>query len=295
MFELYFGKFLLDTNRISLEQYDFTMEELHKAHVKLGMIAVAENLLTLNQADKINQLQKAMDKRFGDIAIEKGYLIEEEVAHLLSLQQNSYSKMLQILIDNNILTMDEIKLALSDFKSSNSFSDTEFDNLKSGDIDRIFSVFSNIDNNYINEIASLIIRNVVRFVSSDIVLSKSYTTSHYEFQYMSTQTLIGDKDILIGIAGNDNSLLAIANPYADEDYENVDEDVFDAIGEFINCSSGLFASKLSIENIELDMTPPIYYINEELTSNKDIYILPINIKGNPIDIVLIIDNDFEIE
>ncbi|HHT97897.1 MAG TPA: hypothetical protein GXZ90_08405 [Clostridiales bacterium] len=294
MFELYFGKFLLEKNKISQEQYDFIITELQNTHVKLGLIAVAENLLTKNQADTINQLQKVSDKRFGDIAIEKGFLLQEEVNHLLNLQQNSYSKMLQVIIDNNILTMEEIKLASNDFQLISDYSDREFEHLKSGEIDRIFSVFSNIDNNYINDLASLMVRNVIRFINTNITLDKSYKTNCYEFKNMASQTLVGDIDIFIGIAGNDNNLTVIAEPYAGESFNVVDEDVFDAIGEFINCSSGLFASKLSIENISLDMTPPISYINKKIVSAEGIYVVPVTINNNTIDLVLTIDSNFDI-
>ena len=57
-----------------------------KIRVKLGLIAVSEGMLTLDQADAINRMQQVMDKRFGDIAVEKGYLTEAQVNSLLKMQ-----------------------------------------------------------------------------------------------------------------------------------------------------------------------------------------------------------------
>lgn len=59
-----------------------------KGEVKLGLIAVSEKLLTQEQADKINRKQALEDKRFGDIAVEMGYLTESQVSRLLQLQGN---------------------------------------------------------------------------------------------------------------------------------------------------------------------------------------------------------------
>ena len=39
--------------------------------------------MTKEQADEVNQLQAMKDARFGDIAVEKGYLTDEQVGKLL--------------------------------------------------------------------------------------------------------------------------------------------------------------------------------------------------------------------
>ena len=89
MFGQYFGRFLVSKNKISQEQYETLIQQQLDSRLKLGFIAVAEKLLTQKQADEINELQKTMDRRFGDIAIEKGYLLNEEVTYLLNQQGNS--------------------------------------------------------------------------------------------------------------------------------------------------------------------------------------------------------------
>ena len=66
------------------------LNEQQKVRVKLGLIAVAEGLMTQEEADRVNQLQAVMDRRFGDIAVEKGYLTEGQVNSLLKKQGNAY-------------------------------------------------------------------------------------------------------------------------------------------------------------------------------------------------------------
>ena len=290
MFGLYFGHYLVDKNKISQSQLDNLMQQQHKTRAKLGFIAVSEKLLTTKQAEEINEIQKRMDQRFGDIAIEKGYLVQEEVTHLLNLQGNSYLRFIQLCTELDVLTIDEIEVLLEAYKKDNQFTDNDLEALKSDDIDRIISIFVNTDKPYTGECASLAIRNVIRFINSEAMLMKAFRAKDYSFVGFSSQQLIGDHNILIGLGGNVNALLQIANPFAKEQFKTLDEDSFDSVCEFINCISGLFASKLSYEDIHIDMTPPSYYTNGTLTSEGDLYIVPMMIGGEQIDIVVVVND-----
>ena len=96
MFGLYFTHYLMEKNKISQSQFEGILQQLQQSRIKLGFIAVTERLLSKKQADEINDLQRKIDQRFGDIAIEKGYLLKEEVTYLLNQQNNSYLLFLQI-------------------------------------------------------------------------------------------------------------------------------------------------------------------------------------------------------
>ena len=289
MFGLYFGHYLVDKNKISQSQFNDLMQQHHKIRAKLGFIAVSEKLLTAKQSEEINEIQKKMDRRFGDIAIEKGYLLQEEVTYLLNQQGNSYLRFVQLFTEQNILSIDEIETYLEEYKKDNKFSDAEIEALKSGDIDRIIPVFVNADTPFTNECISLAIRNVIRFINSEVILQKAFTVNDYSFDGLASQQMIGDHKIFVGIAGKDKALLEIASPFAKEHFTILDEDAFDSICEFINCTNGLFASKLSHEDIQIDMTPPEYYTNQRLVSEGDIYIVPMIINGEQADIVVAVN------
>ena len=191
--------------------------------------------------------------------------------------------------------MDEIELYLNDFKKDNNFTDTELEALKSGDIDRIIPVFVNINLPLAGECISLTLRNIIRFVNNNILLKKAYTVKEYTFSSLAYQRLVGSHQLFVGFAGSDEALLTIASPFAKEEFETLDEDSFDSICEFINCSNGLYASKLSIEDIHIDMTPPTYEQNKTLVSDGDIYIVPIVIDGKQSDLLVVVDQKVDIK
>ena len=76
MVEYILGNYLVGSGKLTEEQLEVVVGQLDKIRVKLGLIAVAEGMMTLAQADEVNRLQSVMDKRFGDIAVEKGYLTD---------------------------------------------------------------------------------------------------------------------------------------------------------------------------------------------------------------------------
>jgi len=289
MFGLYFGKYLMDNNLISQAQYDNILTLQQQTRVKLGFIAVAEKLLTTKQAEEINDIQKKMDRRFGDIAIEKGYLLNEEVTYLLNMQGNSYMKLIQVLTDNNLFTIEEIESHMDNFKNTYKFSDSDVDALKSGDIDRIIPVFINTDIPLISDCISLAIRNVVRFINNNIVLQKAYTVSEYSFDALASQRMNGDHEIFVGFAGKDKALLNMADPFAQESFAQLDEDAFDSVCEFINCTNGLYASNLSHKDIHIDMTPPLFYTEKKISSEGSIYIVPVIIEGEQVNLIVAAD------
>ena len=290
MFVQYFGKYLVENNIISQPEYELIIKEQENSRVKLGFIAVAERLLTKRQAEELNELQKTKDQRFGDLAIEKGYLLEEEVNYLLNMQGNPYMKFIQTLTEESIMTMDEIEDALRNFSIDSNFSSSDLDDLLSNDIDRILPVFIDVDVPIQGECISLFIRNIIRLIDNNIMVKKAYSTKEYSFGNLAYQKVVGDYNIFVGLASQDDELLTIANPFARENFTVMNEDSFDSVCEFINCINGLYASKLSLEEINVDMTPPLYQQNKTISSSDEIYVVPIIINNKQSDLLFTLDS-----
>lgn len=295
MFGQYFGNYLMKKNKISQTEFEDVMMQQQISRLKLGFIAVAEKLLTTKQAEEINEIQKKLDRRFGDIAVEKGYLLTEEVNYLLNLQGNSYLKFVQALTENNILSMEEIEDYLAQFKNDYNLSDSDLEALKSGDIDQIIPVFVDVDVPFSGECISLALRNVVRFINNNIMLNKAFKVKEYSFQHLAYQKMIGDHNIFVAFAGNTKAMVSIAGPFAKEEFSQMDEDAFDSVCEFINCTNGLYASKLSQEDIHIDMTPPMFDTEKALYSEGDIYVIPIMINGEQADLLVAVDTEVGIK
>lgn len=289
MFSQYFGNYLLTTGKITKEQFASCMEYMRANRVKLGLIAEAEGLLTRAQANELNRLQMQSDKRFGDLAVEKGYLTESDITNLLHMQGNPYLIFIQALQENNVLSREETDELLVDFQKDHHLSNSDIAAMKIGNIDDLLNVFVPIDNVLYTSLYGLALRNIVRFISSYIRFEGLQKVNSYSAKAMALQKTIGDHHGFVGFASDDNAILTVADGYAGEYFEKVDEDALDSVGEFVNCINGLFATELSYKSISIDMLPPEFLFEVSLSSDQEFYVLPVYILGKKVDLVIGID------
>jgi CheY-specific phosphatase CheX len=289
MFAQFFGNYLINKNLITKAQFDEIITHQKTIRVKLGLIAVSEKLLSPGKADEINRLQATIDKKFGDIALEKGYLTATQIDHLLSLQGNPYLQFAQAIVEKGFMTFDAFEEHLLSCQKEHNLTNSELTAFKSGDIDRIAPIFIKIDAPFYYDHIALTLRNINRFISSEIYIEKAYPVTDYSFIHIAGQQLDGHHSIFLGFASDDNGILSIANPFAKENFTAVNEDAYDAVCEFVNCINGLYASKLSHENVEIDMLPPLFYNNKKIVSSTPFYIVPVYINNVKIDIVISVD------
>lgn len=277
MIQQLFGDYLVKTGRLSLEELKVVFDSQNRVRVKLGLIAVAERLLTPQQSDEINRLQAVVDKRFGDIAIEKGYLTEAQVTKLLSLQGNAYLTFIQAITDNGYMTLDAIEEALSEYRVENAFTPGDMEAIKSDDVDKTVELFLPADCEPL-QVALMqgAVRAIIRLINTDVFVEKGYWKSSFPIGDYAMQHLRGAHCATLMFAGSDNSLLSMAEPFAGEEFEEVDMDALDAVGEFINCVNGMYCAKKSSE-CEMDMLAPSFRDGQYIAKANRMCILPVHI------------------
>lgn len=295
MFSQIFGKFLVEQKLISAQQLETVMDEQKKVRVKLGLIAVSEKLLTQEQADKINRRQSLEDKRFGDIAVEMGFLTESQVSRLLKLQGNPYLAFVQAITESGIMSMEEVENAMDMYQRENGFTTTDMEDFRSGDVDRMIPLYVRSKNELSVGLVGVAIRTIIRLIDSEIAIESSYEADRYEFENLAIQEVEGDHTLMLGLAGEGNNLLTIAEPFSKEEFETMDLFAFDSVCEFINCINGLYASELSYQGVQVDMVPPMYYQSGCIKTDDKLLIVPIYVKNRKIRIVIAANADIKIE
>ncbi len=295
MFNQIFGKFLLEQKLISSEQLEAIQNNQKKTRVKLGLIAVSEKLLSQEQANKINRKQALEDKRFGDIAVEMGFLTESQVGRLLKLQGNPYLSFVQSATELGIMTMEEIEAGMDLYQQENGFTNTDMEDFRSGDVDRMIPLYVRSPQPLAAGLVGVAVRTIIRLIDSDISIEASYEADSYEFENLAMQEVEGEHSILLGLAGEGNNLLAIAETFGREEFGKMDLFAFDSVCEFINCVNGLYASELSLRNVQVDMVPPTFYQGGRVTAEEKLLIVPIYVQNRKIRIVIATDTGVKIE
>lgn len=279
------GNYLVDEGFMTKEQLLHVISVQEKIRVKLGLIAVSEGMLTLDQADAINRLQQTMDKRFGDIAVEKGFLTDAQVGSLLKMQGNAYLTFAQTLVDEGIITMDKIQLVLRSYQVENGFTNTEMEILKSGDLEKIVPLFLPQGAEEYEEIVSVALKMIVRCIDRHAYPMCGVLTSKTDLVKPVSQVLEGGAGWKVCFADEKDGLCRLASGFAKEEFTVVDEDVQDAVGELLNCISGVFATAQSNKGITLELMPPEMGADASV-SGTDILVMPFGIGDTTVKFVV---------
>ncbi|MDO5155847.1 MAG: hypothetical protein Q4D51_07760 [Eubacteriales bacterium] len=304
MFGIYFGRYLVDNGIITLEQYEDIIFDNKNARVKLGLLAVEQGVMTTSQADEVNMLQQTLDRRFGDIAVEKGYLTEEQVLGLLKKQGDEYLLFVQALVEKELLSLEQIQREINNFKKANHFTALDVEALKSGDVDRIVPVFAKDDaiQPIVRDYVALVARNIVRFIDSRFMMERVERMDQYSAPYMSLQELDGDYRLLTGFCGEQEGLKFLGQTFVNRGYEEVELDdmddildILDAACEFLNCNNGLYSTKLSYEDVNVDMCPPdMRDTPSTIDSDGNMYKISFYLKGKKVDLVVCIQSKWKV-
>ncbi len=187
MFSQLFGKYLVDKQIITSDEYRAAIENQLSVRVKLGTIAIAEGLLTEDDVEMINQLQMQFDKRFGDIAEEKGLLTADQIDSLLKKQGNPYMQLTQALTECTKLSASVIEKTLAAFQKEQGYSDSDMDALKADDLDALIPIFACAANPTITDLAGLVVRNINRFITRDFYIGKIQHVDSFSYSRLAGQ------------------------------------------------------------------------------------------------------------
>ena len=294
MFSHLFGNYLVKQGMITKEDCRAAIAEQFKRKGKIGELAIEEGWMTVEQAERINRKQKKYDLRFGELAVEKNYLTEEQVEALLKKQGHTYMHFLEALLDSGKVTVAQMDGAFEAFQKEHGFSAEDMNALKAGDFESLIPIFAFSAKPFVTDLVTMVLKNINRFISRDFYIDKIYRVDGMEYRCLAGQESNGDHEIELALVGEKETIafLKVASAFAQEDFKEIEEDALDAVCEFVNCCSGLFAAQQSERNVDLDMRPVHAYENQEISG--EVYVLPVYIDDEEVKLVIGIDSETEL-
>ena len=169
--------------------------------------------------------------------------------------------------------------SLDEFQQLGGYTDAQISSLIHDDLEECIYIFVPLKSERLKEFALTLVRTIRRLLDSDAYLDKAYTARSLQLDKYACQVIVGDMHMKVYISAPGDGLLAIANHFAEDTYDAVDEDALDNVGEFINCVNGLFATNLSYDDITIDMNSPEYSVDGPFISNEKLYVIPIHANG----------------
>ena len=287
MVESIIGKYLMDSGRITQQQFRAALDKMDAVRVKLGLIAVSEGFMTFAQAEEVNRLQAICDKRFGDIAVEKGYLTDEQVGKLLKRQGDAYLAFIQALEEDKLITIGEIANVLEEFKTKKCLTNTELEDIKSDDVDKIVAVFLTDPAKEYEALITVAMKTLIRLVDRHASIINVEMKPVNSDAPMAIQEMHGENEKWMnGFKEIDGALLMAASFFGREDFETLDDDALDSAAELMNCINGLFASSLSGKPGNfLELMPPAYATTGIAYPDRAACVVTIQIDGKTCEFV----------
>ncbi|MCQ2082042.1 MAG: chemotaxis protein CheX [Lachnospiraceae bacterium] len=287
------ANYLVNKGLISVEQYSALFDELSKVRAKLGLIAVHEGLMTEYQADTVNMLQATMDMKFGDLAVEKGFLTPDQVQEMLKKQGDPYLSLAQALENMGIMKLTDLDHLMKRYQAENEMSTSSIEALKSDDIERIVPLFMPHDADDYKDIVLIAAKTIMRCVDNNIYPLKAYYADEVEALNGALQFVDGNPCLTTCFCGDGNSLLDIACEFGKEDFPTVNEDALDAVAELINCINGLYASAKSAERIRMELFPPEFDDCIEGIKGPRMLVMPMIVGDKSVNLVFLIGERIE--
>lgn len=255
MVEYMLGNYMISKDMLTRKQFEEILQRLDRVRVKLGLIAVMEGYLTLEQAEKINHMQSTCDKRFGEIAVEEHFLTKEQLDKLLKRQSNAFLVFVQSLIDERILRIGQIDEVLEQFRQENDLSISDLRTIKEDHADQIVKMYIPMDAEELVPIIQIAVRMMQRCIDRYVYIDRVELGDQGTIDHLVAQRIEGDGGLLTAFSERDGGMLCMAGNYAMEDFELLDEDALDAVGEFLNCINGVYIAETGRK---MDLRPPTY-------------------------------------
>ena len=124
-----FGNYLIEKQMMTSEQLNEFLPVAKDLKAEVETIAIITKALTpLAVEELLSKLDKGSE-RFGETAIEAGYLTDEELDQLLTYQSNVFMKFIQSLLDKNLIHLGQITALLDDFQQRGNFDDAQMSSL----------------------------------------------------------------------------------------------------------------------------------------------------------------------
>lgn len=280
MYSQLFGSYLLRKGAVTPEQLTDAITKVSTSRIKLGTLAIHAGIMAASEVDEVCFLQTREDKRFGEIAIERGYLTDDQVRDLLNSQSPDYLLLGQCLVDENIISNTDLQQHMLDYQTENELYDMDL-NLENKDkikrlIERFFMIAEVPVTEYSILYMELMFNNLVRFIGDDFTPLTPVPCTEYPVNYCVSQALHGKINCISRIDMTSDVAVQFASRYAKEEFSEFDEYVQASIEDFINLHNGLFIVNMSNQySTELLLDPPSVDEGEVLTMPPASFLIPI--------------------
>ena len=223
-----------------------------KESVHLSTLALYFGYMCAQEIEYANQIQQDEGKKFTEVAIEYGFLTQEQVLELLNTKAPDFLVLGQIFINDGVFTYEQFENILTDYRSQNEFLDMELNEENKDDIQRMIDSFSLVSESAIPSFGKsyleLFFKNLVRYVGDDFTTLPPSVCTEFATEHCVSQSINGSYQVNTYLNMSEETAIAFAERYANDSFGEFNEYVSASLEDFINLHNGLFIVNSSNDN-----------------------------------------------
>lgn len=291
MFAQFFGAYLLNNGLVSPEALAQAIDDKVNTRMRLGVLAMNAGLMNADQVEHVNVAQQSVDKRFGDLCVEFGYLTNDDVEKLLAEQPTDYLLLGQTLVNNGSLSNSDFEQAISQYKKEYQLSDDDISANQNDKISGMVKEFYHFNTaeqaRVYTDYVTLFFKDIIRFIGDDFTPLEADVVKAVEGEYIVKQNIKGKYNAEICIVCGHDEYISLAERFAKESFNEVNDFVDATVGEFLNVNNGLFIVNESNENgTELNLDPQEFYRNQSVKLLADGFLIPVTFSFGEVEFVV---------
>jgi hypothetical protein len=279
MYTQFFAGFLLDKGVLSPKTLLEILALHDTAKVNLGTLAVNAGLISEEDAEKVHIEQTHGNRRFGDIALDMGFLTPQQIDELITMQPSPYHIFGYLLYEQEVLSNSSLRSLRKEFETLYHLEDADFYNETEEKMLEIIRTrmpgHPQITDTAANYIV-LYFHNLVRFLGDDFLPMSPQILSEYEGELCTIHEVEDAVTIYSVLAMSEKNASSFANRYTHEELYGDEEMIHAALCDFLNLQNNVFLEELPCERESgKTLNPPEIEKNRKIERTEPLIDFPI--------------------
>jgi len=249
MMSRYFGQFLLERGLVTKEGLLEALEYQSSANYPIEIVAVIKNFLTVDQVRELREEQVRAAKSFSDVALDRGALSPEQVDEIWRFQNERWVFLGDALVRRGHLGKEALYDALGEYQKAYHGQETDLEA-------RLDAV---PHREVVQTLLDLTVRNLLNVCSDMVKISPAgrIETLDDADGVVFSQRVAGDPTFVYGLCMGPELAAAVARGLGGIEATGLNDEVQDALAEFVNIVVGNACAALSTGGRVLKPEPPL--------------------------------------
>lgn len=252
-----FGQFLLERGVISRDALLDVVKCQKSINLPLAALAVENGYLSREQIAWLDTQPRGSDKVFMELVLQKGILTVEQLENLSKQRSSRWIFLGEALVQRGYLTLAQLNDLFELYRKEQIVPDADVLPIPPGVVEK------ELISSMIKVTADIFLHYTKQLVK--VLSIERVTNEPGDITYLFTQRITGEKAFCYGLAMSEPLTLTIASKMLQEEAQEINALVLDAVTEFVNVVVGNGCAKLSMSSARVSAEPPQVMLKEMLS------------------------------